>query len=150
MKLADNALFLKYAVPCGSVLVARGTITQQQLDNPTPGMFKVGLFMCGQVAKRLGKKAIDKEAIRQYFWHDHDRHLAEHRRLNKDVDPALCTVYPGEYLGNGVARLPIGRRKVNISRTPKLKKGDYATVHYHHACEEITKKEFEYLWELKK
>lgn len=150
MELADKKLFLSYALPCGQVLVKRGTITQEQLDSPEPEMFKVGLFMCEQSAKKLGKQLIDKEAIRQYFWYDHDTHLEEHCEINKDVDKNLCTVYPGEYLGNNIVRLPIGERKVNIHNTPGLKQGDYVTVHYNSTCELITKEEFEKLWELKK
>ena len=147
MKLLDPELFLAYAVPCGTVLVKRGTITQDQLDHPSPEMFKVGLFMCEQSAKALGKSAIDKEAIRQYFWLDHDKHL-EH--AEGDVDPRLCRVYPATYLGENRAKTPIDERNVNISSTPNVKRGDYVTVHYNRTCEAITKSEFDRLLELKK
>jgi len=150
MQLADKETFLKYALPCGSVLVKRGTITQEQLDlglEADPTLFKVGFFMCEQAAKKLGKDAIDKEAIRQYFWLDHDKHL-EH--AEGDVDPRLCTVYPATYLGDNRVKTPIDERNVNISSTPNVKQGDYVTVHYSRTCEVITAEEFNRLWELKK
>ncbi|MCK4328151.1 MAG: hypothetical protein KAW41_06850 [Candidatus Diapherotrites archaeon] len=153
MELADKELFLRYALPCGRVLVKRGTITQEQLDQGLsidPALFKVGLFMCAQAAKALGKDSIDRGAIRQYFWLDHDSALVEHAKTHPDIDINLCTVWPAEYLGNSLVRIPPGERKVNISYTPNLKKGDYATVHYDRTCEVITAEEFHRLWELKK
>ena len=150
MQLTDRETFLKYAVPCGQVLVKRGTITQDQLDNPEPEMFKVGLFLCEQSAKKLGKDVIDTEAIHQYFWYDHDDALVDHCKINNDVDVDLCTVYPGQYLGNNIVRLPIGERKVNIRNTPEIKEGEYVTVHYDSTCEMITKEDFEKLSEMKK
>ncbi|MFC2175258.1 hypothetical protein ACFLQ2_05365 [archaeon] len=149
MQLVAKELFLKYALPCGSVLVKRGTITQEQLREleTDPTIFKVGLFMCEQAAKNLGKSTIDAEAIHQYFWMDHDEHL---KHAEGDVDPRLCTVWPAEYLGENRARTPIDERKVNISFTPNVKSGDYVTVHYGRTCEAITAEEFHHLWELKK
>lgn len=153
MELVERELFLRYALPCGKNLVKHGRISQSELDK---GMgidehhFKVGLFMCEQAAKKLGKTVIDRDAIRQYFWFDHDRLVKEHELIDKSINPNLCIVYPGEYLGNGRVRTPVDERNVNISFVPNVKLGDYVTVHYNHICEIITKKEFDDLWNLKK
>lgn len=153
MELVERELFLKYALPCGTNLVRWGRITQEELDK---GMamdineYKVALFMCEQAAKKLGRTSIDREAIHQYFWRDHDETVLNHELVYKEIYPDQCIVYPGEYLGNGVVRLPIGERKVNICFTPNVKQGDYVTVHYSHTCEVIAPEDFNELAELKK
>ena len=153
MELSDRTLFLKYALPCGINLVKWGRISQDELDrgfNMDEKAYKVGLFMCELAAKKLGRASIDRDAIRQYFWFDHDEAVRSHVLVHKDILPDLCIVYPAEYLGNGLVRLPVGERKVNISFTPNIKKGDYATVHYDRTCEVITPAEYNLLLERKK
>ena len=93
----EKLLFLKYAVPCGIVLVRRGDITRDYHssliekvmsgnieDMDIENNFKIGSRMCFLIMKKLGKDRIDTEVIRHYFW-------LEHRNENRISGHSLKT-----------------------------------------------------------
>ena len=85
LKVSNKRLFLKYAYPCGRVLVKRETIKQELLDEIKDAIvrnkelkedyirpFKVALFFLTQIAKKQGKSIIDEDVIHSYYF---ERHL---------------------------------------------------------------------------
>lgn len=63
------------------------------------------------------------------------------------ADKSLFAKYvvPAEYLGEGIALTPYGRRKVNIDFLPNVGVGQHVIVHYNYVVEGIDGKQFEEL-----
>jgi hydrogenase maturation factor len=166
MEIADKGLFLKYALPCASVLVKRGWVSQKKIDelreaavkgrNTEPDVkdiFVVAYSMCSLIAKKRDKKGIDADVIRSYFWEEHDDVVDERFRQFRDFSPKNCRVYPGKVLetGRGVkVRTPAGVRTFRNVYKLDLSPGDYVTLHYDFVIEKIGEKEAEKLWRRKK
>lgn len=162
LPVTDKVLFLRYAVPCGSVLVARGSITQEKLEafrqaaasgKPVQDIsaFQVALAMLTITAGELGKKAIDPEVIRHYFWRSHDACIAWRAQTHKDFDPRECRVRPARILECGkniIIETPEGRQEARESFCP-VKKGDWVIVHYSSIIEKVSEKQARSLWKLK-
>ncbi|MEM3555257.1 MAG: HypC/HybG/HupF family hydrogenase formation chaperone [Candidatus Micrarchaeia archaeon] len=162
MKVVNKKLFFLYAHPCGDVLVRRGSMSREVLERirsnlkeggevkESPELFKVAYKLQCMLAEEMGKKEIDEEVIREYYWRKHDEHVMEESRVMKDVIPVLCRVFPAKVVKlegeEGVVETPVGRRKVNIEFIPNVCVGDFLTVHYSYACERIDEDEFKKLW----
>ena len=95
MKITDRDLFLKYAIPCGHVLVKRGDLKQETLDRirdkvvfkqevreDLEDIFPIAVRMCKLLAKKSGKSVIDQEVIRDYFWHEHPKAVEWRKKIN--------------------------------------------------------------------
>jgi poly-beta-hydroxyalkanoate depolymerase len=80
LPIKNKELFLRYAIPCGEVLVRRGELQNDILEElsqsvsegkeiriPIEKIFKVASRMCTILAKQMRKKEIDEEVIRRYF-----------------------------------------------------------------------------------
>jgi len=162
MEVTNKKLFFLYAHPCAEVIVARGAMKQEELDSirhslllgktpdAPPIAFRVAYRLLEFIAKKKNKDCIDEEVMHDYFWHSHDEFVLEECKHRPDVCADKCIVYPAEIKkvdGNEAEALtPIGVRKVNISFTPKVKQGDFVTIHYDYACEKIPEKTFKELW----
>lgn len=164
LPVKDKELFLKYAIPCGRVLVKRGAITQKFLDEMRERVvsggklrdeyvnsFKVALFQLSEIARREGKEEINYETIRKYFYSkEHDNAIEWSSKFNKYVDEKLCRVKPGRILEidhDAIAETPLGELKIKLDFIPDAKVGDYVTVHYDHGCEIISEELAKEMWE---
>ncbi len=154
LPIKDRELFLRYAIPCGSVLVKRGSVSQEKLEQLEQGLlsgrpieedlgriFGVGVRMLTILARRMGKKEIDREVIRKYFWFEHPDCINERVKTYPDVVPEKCMVLPGKVLEEGLVQTPLGKRKVRTDFVPDAKPGDWMTVHYSYIVEKITEKQ---------
>jgi len=154
LPIRNKELFLKYAIPCGEVLVCRGelkrelldklreaTASGQEADVPVEEVFKVAARMCTIIAKRMGKKAIDDEVIRRYFLIEHEKAIRWRKRIYPDLSVRDCKVYPGRVLkideDGALVRTPIGERKLRTDFSGDLKKGDRVSAHYGYVAEKI-------------
>jgi hydrogenase maturation factor len=166
MKFKDETsrkLFFRYAVPCSETLAKRGVITQKyqrslvrsvilnkKIPKNAENTFKVASSMCEKTAKKLGKKSIDKEVIRNYFLFGHDKAVDRRYKIFKDFDPMLCRIYSGKVLLSGSRALvqTIAGDK-EYSTSLRVKKGDYVVVHRDFIVEKISKKLAKKLWDIK-
>jgi len=165
LKVSDKGLFLRYAIPCGSVLVRRGTVSQELLDemktkvvnneqinDKYTEVYKVALFFLTKIARGLGKKVIDKEVIHKYYFKEHDEVVTARSKVKTDVNEQLCRVKPGKILKiNGIATVetPLGEFEVKLDFIPEAKIGDFITVHYDYGCEIISETLAKKLWKTK-
>ena len=154
LPIKDKELFLRYAIPCGEVLVKRGELKEELLKNlndsvangrkidvPVEDIFKVASRMCTIIAKRMGKKEIDEDVIRKYFLLEHEKAIIWRKKIYPDLSVRDCKVYPGRVLkideDGALVRTPIGERKLRTDFSGDLKKGDRVSAHYGYVAEKI-------------
>lgn len=161
-KISNKELFLKYAFPCGQVLINRGNISQEfhdeikeaivknkQLKEDYIQPFKVALFFLTEIAKKQGKNVIDKEVIHGYYFERHDDVVKWRAEVKPDVIVDLCRVKPGKILNidkEATVETPIGTLEIKMDFIPNAKVGDFITVHYDYGCEIITEELSKKLW----
>lgn len=165
MEIKDKQLFLKYALPCASVLVKRGWVSEKKVEelrrevlngsviSDLKDIFLVAYSMCSLTAKKMGKKTIDSQVIRAYFWGEHDDVVDERFKQFRDFNPKDCRVYPGRVLEVGrevKISTPAGIKTFSNIYNLNLKEGDYVTAHYDFVIEKIGEKEAEELWNQKR
>jgi hypothetical protein len=155
LPIRNKELFLRYAIPCGEVLVKRGELKMELLeklrDNTSHGqevdvdlgaVFGVAARMCTIIARRMGKSAIDDEVIRRYFLVEHDRAIEWRRLVKPDIDARECRVYPGKVLkiddSGALVRTPIGDRALRTDLAGGLRKGERVSTHYNYVSEKIS------------
>ncbi len=155
MILEEPVLFLRYAVPCGHVLVKRGSLSQERLDylekcaasGQEPGGelendFPIGVRMLKLTAKRMGKPTIDREVIRKYFWKEHKACIEWRAKMFRDIDTDKCSIRSGKVIeasgGTAVVETKEGRATVNSMFEPEIKEGDWVVTHYDYLVESIT------------
>ena len=155
-------LFLKYAIPCGHVLVERGDLKKEKLaelgkklmageriDDDLEEVFRIGVRMCFLIAKKLGKDSIDEEVIRRYFWKEHEEAIKWRASIYPDVKPEACRIYAGRITGVGggfvEAETPKGTAKYRRDFIENPKENDFVILHYGYAVEKITEKEYKTL-----
>lgn len=148
----DQNLFLRYAIPCGQVLVKRGKLDEDELDRMIEDVkaqggtqkdcevFEVAMFWCSEAARGAGKKEVDKKIIHTYFFEEHEKAVEEAAAIHPDIKPDLCRVQEGLVMDideEGVLKvfLPTGMRHVRPDFVPDAKKGSKVSVHYNFACE---------------
>lgn len=163
MKITDRELFLKYAIPCGDVLVKRGDLKQETLDRirekvikreevreDLEALFPIAVRMCKLLAKKSGKEVIDPEVIRDYFWHEHRKAVEWRASIYPDLPREECLTCPARVLKPGknpLVETPLGERNVKPDFVPRLKKDDWVIVHYSYIVEKIPWEEAEELLE---
>jgi len=161
-KVTNKRLFLKYAFPCGKVLVSRGNITKEFLDEIKESIvknkplkedyikpFKVALFFSSDIAKKQGKKIIDEEVIHKYYLEGHDEVVEWRADLKPDIVVSSCRIKPGKILNtnkDATVKTPIGTMEVKLDFIPNAKIGDFITVHYDYGCEIISEELAKKLW----
>lgn len=155
IKENDREIFMKYAVPCGCVLVKRGSMKQEYLDSligsikkgeKTPEgaekNFKVAFAACALIAMDAGKKTIDKQVIYEYFTKNHDEVLEKRYKEMRDFDPDKCRVRAGVVAGFSGKKVIVenssGTKKYRADYIQGLKKGDFVATHWDFAVEKIS------------
>jgi len=159
----SKELFLKYAIPCGNVLIKRKKLSKEKINEIKEKLlkgkevrgientFRIAANMCYIISKKMRKKGIDKSVIRKYFWNEHSRAINWRHKIYKDFDPQLCKVYPGRVIkmkkaGKVLVLTPIGKRRLRKEFIPDLAINDLVTVHYNYCIEKINGNEFRVLW----
>ena len=153
MKITNKELFLKYAIPCGDVLVKRGDLKQETLDrirervikkqrveDDLERVFPIAVRMCRLIAKKLGKGVIDPETIRQYFWHEHAKAVEWRAEIYPDIPKKECLTYPARVLKPGknpLVETPMGEKRAKPDFVPGLKKDEWVIIHYDYIVEKI-------------
>jgi len=154
LPVRDKELFLRYAIPCGEVLVRRGELREEllkklndsvkygeEIDIPFESIFRVATRMCSILAKQLGKNEIDSEVIRRYFLIEHENALKWRREIKPDLNVKECLVYPGRVLRVGydkiMVKTPLGEKLFRKDFVGDLKKNDWVSVHYDYIAEKI-------------
>lgn len=156
LPIKDKELFLRYAIPCGEVLVRRGELKEEllnelkesvehgeEIDAPVGDIFKVATRMCTILAKRMGKTEIDDEVIRRYFMLEHEKAILWRKQVRPEIDVKECMVYPGRVLkidfDKALVQTPLGEAMLKNDFTPGLHKGDLVSTHYDFVSEKIKK-----------
>ena len=154
LPVRDKELFLRYAIPCGEVLVRRGELREEllkklndsvkygeEIDIPFESIFRVATRMCSILAKQLGKNEIDSEVIRRYFLIEHENALKWRREIKPDIKVKECIVYPGKVTRiepNGVVvRTRLGEKVFRNDFIANVQKNDWVSVHYDYIAEKI-------------
>jgi hypothetical protein len=156
LPIKDRELFLRYAIPCGEVLVNRGELKREllermndtvkqgkEIDFPIEDNFRVASRMCTIIAKRMGKNVIDSEVIRRYFLLEHEKAIRWRKRIRPDIDVKECRVYPGRVLhideGHAVVKTPLGEAvlRTNFTAGLRLKEGDWVSKHYGYVSDKL-------------
>ena len=163
MEITDRDLFLRYAIPCGDVLVKRGDLRQETLDRvrgkvikkqeikeDLETIFPIAVRMCRLLAKKSGKEIIDPEVIRDYFWHEHAKAVEWRAEIYPDLPREECLIYPARVvkLGkNPLVETPLGEKQAKTDFVQRLNKDDWVILHYDYIVEKITREEAEKLLE---
>jgi hypothetical protein len=154
LPIRDKELFLRYAIPCGEVLVRRGEVrgellnrlneavkNRTELDYPPEEVFKVATRMCTIIAKQMGKKEIDAEVIRRYFLVEHENAIRWRQQVRPELKLEECLVYPGRVLrigdGNVLVKTPLGERLFRNDFAEGIKVNDLVSVHYDYIAEKL-------------
>jgi hypothetical protein len=156
LPITDRELFLRYAIPCGRVLVRRGDLKGevlgrlneavkhgQDIDEPIEDVFKVASRMCTILAKRMGKNEIDSEVIRRYFLLEHDKAIAWRKQVKPDINAEECSVKPGKVLkvddNNILVSTKLGEKLCRADFAQGLQRNDWVSVHYDYVDEKLSK-----------
>jgi len=162
----SRLLFFKYAIPCAETLAKRGFITQRyrkklmknvifnkKIPKDTEKIFKIANIMCEKIAKKLGKKFIDKDVIRKYFLFEHDKIVDKRYKMFKDFDSLQCRLYSGKVINlknrKIIVHTIIGNKKYKNIFIPNLKIGNFVVVHRDFIIEKINENLAKRLWGLK-
>ncbi len=154
LPVKDKELFLRYAIPCGEVLVKRGELREELLKKlndsvkggggieiPIENVFKVATRMCTILAKQMGRKEIDSEVIRRYFLIEHEKAIKWRKEIRPDLKISECLVYPGRILRIDPDRIlvktKLGEGFFRKDFAEDLKKKDRVSVHYDYVSEKI-------------
>jgi len=154
LPIKDKELFLRYAIPCGEVLVNRGELrgellaklndsvkNKEEIETPIENVFKVASRMCTILAKQMGKKEIDSEVIRKYFLIEHEKAIKWRKDIKPDLKIKDCLVYPGRVLridqDKVLVRTPLGEKLFRKDFADGLKKKDWVSTHYDYIAEKI-------------
>ncbi|UCC91411.1 MAG: hypothetical protein JSV39_03815 [Candidatus Aenigmatarchaeota archaeon] len=154
LPIKDKELFLRYAIPCGEVLVKRGGLREEllkklndsvkkkeEIETPIENVFKIATRMCTILAKQMGKREIDSEVIRRYFLIEHEKAIKWRKEIRPDLKVSECLVYPGRILRVDPDRILVktkqGEGFFRKDFAEGLKKKDRVSVHYDYIAEKI-------------
>ena len=154
LPIKDRELFLRYAIPCGEVLVRRGELrsellkrlnnsvkNKEEFEYPIEDVFRVASRMCTIIAKQMNRKEIDEEVIRRYFLVEHENAIRWRQQVRPELKLEECLVYPGRVLkiaDEGIlVKTPLGERMFRADFADGLKGMDWVSVHYDYVSERI-------------
>ncbi len=146
-------LFLRYAVPCGSVLASRGDLEEERLqylkgcalegrqpEGDLEDDFPIAVRMCKLLAKRAGKDVIDCTVVRDYFLREHESAVEWRMQIYSDVGPE-CLVERGNVLEVGPGSLEVDaggkRKRARLGFVSDVRPGDTVSIHYGQAIEKL-------------
>lgn len=155
LPISDRELFLRYAIPCGQVLVKRGEVREDLLKRLNDSVknkgdtecqiedvFKVASRMCTIIAKQMGRSEIDAPVIRRYFLAEHENAIRWRMQVRPELKMEDCLVYPGRVLKLGnenvMVKTPLGERMFRNDFAQDLKPRDWVSVHYDYVSEKIS------------
>ena len=145
---------MKYALPCVSVLVKRGTVTQEHLESlietvkdggeaPT-GAEKipaVAFAVCSLIALENGKAAIDDDIIREYFLFRHDDMIDKRYEEMGDFDTDACRTRIGRIVsidsGRALVEMPGRTKTYRTDFVPDVKVNDRVVTHWDFIVETV-------------
>jgi hypothetical protein len=154
LPIRDKELFLRYAIPCGEVLVKRGELKEEllkglndsvknreEIEIPIENVFKVATRMCTILARQMDKKEIDSEVIRRYFLIEHEKAIKWRKQIKPDLKISECLVYPGRILRIDPDRILVktkhGGKFFRDDFAEGLRKKDWVSTHYDYIAEKI-------------
>jgi len=154
LPIKDKPLFLRYAIPCGEVLVKRGELERQtllslneatreklEIDYPIEKIFPVASKMCTIIARQMGKREIDAEVIRRYFLIEHEKAIKWRQKVRPELKIEECLVYPARVLRiddkNIFVKTPLGEKFLRPDFAKGIKVNDWVSVHYDYVVEKI-------------
>jgi len=153
LPIANKKLFLQYAIPCGQVLVKRGTldsklleslrkdvVSDKDIDLDISSLFPVASKMCTIIAKNMGRDIIDDDIIRRYFLIEHEKAIRWRAQIFPDISLKECFVYVGKVIKadeKTIVKTQNGERVLDNNLWTELKKGDFITTHYDYVAERI-------------
>ncbi|MBI2675271.1 MAG: hypothetical protein HYX24_02340 [Candidatus Aenigmarchaeota archaeon] len=165
IEIADKRLFLRYAIPCTSTLVKRGTVKKElvnelldyalrkrEMQTDIRETFPVAYLACRKIAQNRGKGEIGPEEIREYFWNLHDDVIERRFEEKRDFDKDDCRIWAGKVLRlleDNRAEV-LTQRRERIFRNafePHLKKDDYVVTHYDFITEKVSRENAKAIWE---
>jgi hydrogenase maturation factor len=165
MQIKNKRLFLKYALPCASVLVKRGWVSQKEADKlekmilenkdidvDLGDIFMVATSMCGLLARKMNKSEIDDEVIRSYFWYYHDEVVDERFKQIGDFDPVLCRTYPAKVLSISEYEIKVKTPRGEVvchKSFEDVKPEEFVIIHYDYIIERIDEQTAKDLWKRK-
>jgi hypothetical protein len=155
LPIKDRELFLRYAIPCGEVLVRRGEVREellaklndavkngQEVGIPIENVFRVASRMCTIIAKHMGRKEIDDEVIRRYFLVEHENAILWRKQVRPELKLEECLVYPGRVLKvahDGIlVKTPLGEKLFRDDFAQDLRPRDWVSVHYDYVSEKLS------------
>lgn len=161
MEFADAAarrIFFAYALPCLEVHVSKTKLGKtesrkiihdygsgQELSDDVERYFPRAIERCSRTAKRLGKSAIDADAVRRCFRFEHDKYVDEEAAENMIRNPDYCKTWPGIVIGivhhtkgpQAMVKTPRWSKEYRMELVPGAKKDDYVVVHRSFISEKI-------------
>ena len=167
LEIEDKELFLKYAIPCGQVLVRRGTLDGAVLQELNRRMvdgsaikgdigkyFPVAAKMTSIIATEMGKEMVDSEVIRRYFLSEHDKAVKWRASIFPDIPVDECMIQPGRVIkttgDNIIINTPNGEKLFRKDFIPEARRGDMVTLHYDFASEITDRDSFRKLVRMRK
>ncbi len=165
IRIADKKLFLRYAMPCASTLVRRGSISKPVADglldyvlgkkkiNADIGeIFQVAYEACSKIAQDTRKREIGPVEIREYFWRQHDDVIERRFEEKKDFDKEACRIWTGKVLrplegSRAEVLTQRGKMAFRADFEPNLRSGDYVLVHYDFISEKVSRDDAKVMWE---
>ncbi|MFW5902953.1 MAG: hypothetical protein ACOCTT_03630 [archaeon] len=138
--------FLRYALPCSDEK-DRGKIIKcinkgLDIDMDLSESFPMALNVLKISSNEKGKKWIDEETVRRYFWFKHAEVLKENNP-EKKIDK--CLVLPGKVQEKiegdeeiSVSLINGEKRTVKTHLIKNVGENSLITVHWNYGCEKIT------------
>lgn len=157
MEIKDLKLFLRYALPCAETLIRRGqvgrdvieleleqaAVTGERPETDAREVFPVAYARCSLIAKQAGKKVIDAEVIREYFWHHHDEAIEERHKEVGDFDKEACRVLLGKVAAVSPPTVwtSLGKKECENPYGVEFSEGDHIVIHYSRIIEKLSEEQ---------
>lgn len=157
--MESEVLFLKYAFPCSFILRQREEISQEQFNELEDAainnkilsrellekIFFRAFKRMKPIAEELNKDKWSIEVIKEYFITGHNKIIQEGQSTYKKAPDSLrnlCQVHRAKILQIKENVLIVEydngkRRPVLNDLIPKVKEGDFVTIHYGYAAEKV-------------
>ena len=153
--------FLKYAHPCAFIIMQRGEITAERLQEleeiaahekdisraELEKIFHRAFYFIDKLAEIKGKDRWDAEIVKEYFYSYHNKVIDNKEGIYENAPPSLrelSRVYTANVIQKEVEALIVEyidkdnkkkKRSVLNRFTPQAKPGDKVRIHYGYAVE---------------
>lgn len=150
MKMTSTLLFAKYAVPCGHKHVAKGALSQNELEysirqvsngvempEKSLAVYGTALTRCEQIANKLKMKEINGLVVREYFLRHHNKiidRMCSSKMIPERFEPERCKVRLGEvlevYEKTALVEIDSEKGEYRSDFVGGIKPSDRVAVHY--------------------